>query len=69
MPEEDLIRCIDAFAHTGGGHKRRVADFRNELTQRGIERQGRRLEKLTWALVALTIVITVATVVLLVRGD
>jgi hypothetical protein len=64
MPEAALVRCLDAMAHTGGGHTHVASDYRNELTRRETERQSKRLEWLTWALVALTVVITVATVVL-----
>jgi CHASE3 domain sensor protein len=54
MSDEDLNRCIDAFAHTGGGHSRGIADFRNELTRREREREGQRLADQTTALLRLT---------------
>ena len=54
MPVDDLIRCMDAIAHTGGGHKRETAHYRNELTRREAMYQNQRLEDLTRALVVLT---------------
>jgi hypothetical protein len=66
MPEEDLIRCIDAFVHTGGGHTRGLADFRNELSRREREHEGQRLADQTAALISLTKVLAALTLVLVV---
>jgi hypothetical protein len=54
MPEGDLVRCLDAMAHTGGGPHHELADYRNELTRRETIRQNQRLEALTETLVVLT---------------
>jgi len=69
LADDELIRCIDVLAYFGGESSRDTADYQAELTRRETERQSKRLEWLTWALVALTIVITIATVALLVRGE
>ena len=63
--DDQLIACIDVMAYGEGGWIREVGDYQVELTRRETERQGMRLEWLTWALVALTIVIAVATLVLM----
>jgi hypothetical protein len=57
MPEGDLVRCLDAMAHTGGGPHHEVADYRNELTRRETERLNKRLLWLTWAIFLLTVVL------------
>ena len=64
----ELVRRIDLIS-SSQGFLRGPDDYLNELTRRETERQSKRIEWLTWALVALTIVITVATVALLVRGN
>jgi hypothetical protein len=66
LPETDLVRRYDILLTTPRlGLRLGPDDYLNELTRRETERQSRRLEWLTWTLVALTIVITVATLVLL----
>lgn len=68
LPEVELERRFEALARSGEiGFLFGPDDYLNELTRRETLRQNKRLEWLTWALVALTIVITVATVALLVR--
>ena len=76
MPEDDLIHCLDAMAHTGGGPHHEVSDYRNELTRRETERQNQRLEVLTRRLYWLTVWIVILTALLfgieafhLVRGE
>jgi hypothetical protein len=64
LTDDQLIRCRDVHASRSGGWNRTPADYRNELTRRATERQNQRLERLIWALVALTIVVTIATLVL-----
>jgi hypothetical protein len=59
LSDEELIRCIDAMAHQNGGFIRGIGDYRHELARRGTERLNQRLERLTWVLVALTLVLVV----------
>jgi hypothetical protein len=67
LTEDQLIECIDVMAYPEGGWVRDVGDYQAELTRRETERQSRHLEWLTWALVALTVVIAVATIALYLR--
>jgi len=70
LSEEELIRRYDFLLASPRLHLMLGPDeYLNELTRRETERQSKRLEWLTWALVALTIMITIATVALLVRGE
>jgi hypothetical protein len=63
LPEAELVRRSDLIT-TSQGFTRGPEDYLNELTRRETEKQSRRLERLTWALVALTIVLAIATVAL-----
>ena len=70
LPEAELERRFEALARSGeADFLFGPGDYLNELTRRETVRQNKRLERLTWALFLLTIVITVATAVLLVRGE
>jgi hypothetical protein len=65
LPEPELVRRYDLLTQAEEFiYIRGPDDYLDELTRRETERQSRRLERLTWELVALTIVITVATLVL-----
>jgi hypothetical protein len=65
LPEKELEHRFERLARTGeldfifGPN-----DYLNELTRRDTVRQNQRLERLTWALVALTIVLAIATIAL-----
>lgn len=66
LPEAELVARYDRLARSDDvGFFLGPDEYLNELTRRETERQGKRLEWLTWALVVLTIVIAVATLVLL----
>ncbi len=60
MSDEELIALHDADAkYTLVG----VAYYLDELTRRQQERQTREMVRLTWAIAALTLVVTIATLV------
>jgi hypothetical protein len=70
LPTRELDRRCDVMVQADRGISALGAeDYLAERERRVAERQSRRLEWLTWALVALTIVIAVATLALLVRGE
>jgi hypothetical protein len=60
LKEEELIRCIDVMALSEEGWLRGVGDYQAELTRREAERQGKRLEWLTWALFLLTLALVIS---------
>jgi hypothetical protein len=64
LTKAQLIACIDVMAQHEGGWQRDGGDYQAELTRRETERQSKRLEWLTEVLLALTIVIVIATLVL-----
>ena len=67
LTEKELRRRVDLLmAHD---HEPLTAsDYRNELNRRAADRQTTWLVRLTWVIAALTVVLTIATVVLLIRG-
>ena len=58
MSEEELVRRHDSDMHNRATHYNVYLD---ELARREMLRQGERMEKLTRSINALTIVITIAT--------
>jgi hypothetical protein len=65
LTDDQLIHCLDTMARTGGGPHHEVADYRNELTRHGTERQNQRLEELTRRLFWLTVWLAILTALLL----
>ena len=68
LRDDELARRFDLLLSVGY-HELTIDHYRDEIQRRAIAKQSQRLEWLTGALVALTIVITIATVALLVRGE
>lgn len=70
LPKLVLVRChdvlLDPEQHLGFMGPE---DYLNELRRRETERQSQRLEYLTLAITALTVVIAVATLALLFHGE
>ncbi len=64
LSEEELIRAHDELATSISGVQVGVNYYREELARRTTEQQGKRIERLTWALVFLTLVLVVLTAVL-----
>lgn len=66
LQDEELVRRFDLLAQDAGGLQLTfiALDYREELNRRASERQGKRLERLTAALVWLTVAILALTAVL-----
>ncbi len=65
MSDEDLVRAHDQLVKGPGEVHVGVNYYLEELSRRKSLNQGRRLERLTWAIVALTIVLVLLTGVLI----
>ncbi len=65
MSDEDLVRAHDQLIKGSGQVHVGINYYREEISRRESVNQGRRLERLTWAIVILTIVLVLLTGVLI----